>query len=494
MVLKLAIIGLFLLSASLGINAQTIIDPEWTKTEVGTVDNRAEGWGLDVDEFGNVYWAVNAHNMNQSLDITCYKFNSNGTELWETPFFHGGIGRQQAYIVNASDTAIYLGGRNCISTLNTCDMLLLKVDTSSGNLIWDRTMNFSGNGYDELDGLELKEDGIYCGGWAHELENAVFKADMGFWKLDYNGNTIWTNHFGQAGSAEHQDGHFVVSDNYIYAAGLWDGKPNFTAYNGSAILAKFDRSDGSFVDSTLFGFQSDVLFDAENALGMTSHGDYLYITGHTTLPGASDWQIFVAKYDKNLNQIWYTDWGGSGAESARGITVVDDIVYVAGLSSSPSIITGGNRDAVLLKVDTNSQVLSYQTWGDTLKNSFLDISVHGNDIYLTGTSVIDEATEQFSAFLLKTTNTPTSIEKEIENNISFDIYPNPSPGHLQIQLNNHLDVEGRMTVTDVNGRLVSQKTISESENLIGISIDKRGVYFITIDNGVYRITKKIVVQ
>ena len=446
-----------------------------------------------MDEFGNVYWAVNSNNLNQGLDLTCNKYNSSGLALWTTPFLYGGFGTQQSYIVNASDTALYIGGRKCPFLVNTCDMLLLKVDKSNGGLIWDRTMNFNGNGYDELDGLELRNDGIYCGGWAHELEQGIFYSDMGLWKLDYNGNTIWTNYFGKTGSGEHQDGHFVVDDNYIYAAGLWDGDGNYNVYNGSALLGKFDRSNGDFLDSTLFGSQSNNFLDAENALGMTSYGEFLYITGYTTPVAANDWQMFVAKYDKNLNQLWYTDWGGDVTESARGITVVDDVVYVAGQSSSPSIINGGDSDAVLLRLDTNGNVLSYQTWGDTLKNYFLDIYADSSSVYLTGTTEIDSATNQKSAFLLKLSNNIIGIEdRTIDNNLSFRASPNPSHGKLEILFNNKTHESGSLTVTDITGRSVSRIAFKEDENMIDLTIDTQGVFFITMDNEKFRITKKVI--
>ena len=235
-VMKKSFLTFLIIFITLEIDAQTIINPVWIKTEFGSVNNLSEAWGVDVDDSGNVYWAFNANNLNQGLDLNCYKYNSSGVQLWSSPFFYGGAGAQQSYIVNASDTALYIGGRECSGFTNSCDMLLLKIDKSNGNLIWDRTMNYSGNGYDELDGLELKNDGIYCGGWAHELESGSLNADMGFWKLDYSGNTIWTNYLGKPGSAEHQDGHFVVDDNYIFAAGLWNGVGLFHMYNGNGIL------------------------------------------------------------------------------------------------------------------------------------------------------------------------------------------------------------------------------------------------------------------
>lgn len=490
------IIFLFIVTTP-GLKAQTVITPIWMKMELGAFNNNADSWGLDVDAAGNVYWAYNSNSFNQGLDITCNKFDSNGVALWSNPLFYGGIGRQQAYVIDASDTAVYIGGKECaFSLLPLCDMLLLKVNKSDGSLIWDRALNFSGNGYEELDGLEIKDDGIYCSGWAHELDSGIYQSDMGFWKLDYSGNTLWTNYFGKSGTAEHQDGHMVVDDNYIYACGLWDGNgTNTNAYNGSALLAKFNRSDGSFVDSTLFGSQSNAPLDAENALGMTSHGDHLYITGFTTPPGSFDLQLFVAKYDKSFNQLWFTAWGGSGAESARGISVVDDRVYVAGTSSSPSIMNAGNRDALILQLDTNGTVLSYQTWGDSSKNNFEDIVADRNAIYVVGTNILDSAGTEKTAFLLKIGNNLTDIEnRRATTPLSFSIYPNPSAGKFEIQLISNTSSGGELVITDMEGRLVSQRAFTKKEIYFELNLLKPGLYFVTVDNGKLRTTRKILIQ
>src|SRR5690606_41174156 len=87
-----------------------------------------------------------------------------GNQIWITPFHYGGVGNQQNYVCNAKDTFLYIGGRHCPGLVNTCDMLLLKVDKGTGTLIWDKTLDFGQNGYDEVDGLEILPDGIYCGG------------------------------------------------------------------------------------------------------------------------------------------------------------------------------------------------------------------------------------------------------------------------------------------------------------------------------------------
>ncbi len=483
------IIIYILILLSLETAGQGVITPSWIKLDSSN-NGISEAWGVDIDDDGNIYWAVSNNNLNQGLDINCYKFEFGGNPLWLSPLIYGGTGTQHAYICNASDTALYIGGRSCSGLVTTCDMLLLKIDKGTGKLIWDKTRNFAADGYDEIDGLEIKPDGIYCGGWSQELNSAIYRSDIGLWKLDFNGNTQWTNFLGADATAEHQDGHFVVDSNNIYAAGLWGGSGISNLYNGFSFLGKFDKSNGNLIDSTLFGYQSDSFNDIENALGMTTDGTYLYITGYTTLPNSNDWQIFIAKFDKNLNQIWYTDWGGNGSESARGIKVENDKIYIAGLTESSTIMTGGDRDAVMLILDTNGNILSYQTYGSIEKESFQDLAIRNQNIYLTGT--IESTLSTKKSMLIAMENITNSVNgNDLLFNNNFIIYPNPAKGDAKVMFlqNNHQ--EGVLKVFDLKGTQLTERKFDGESHEVSIGLQYSGIFFVEVSFPGYRVTKKI---
>jgi len=487
--MKLTLLSIIFLIFSFHLMAQNTIVPQWIKVETSSIGT-AEGWGIDIDANNEVYWVVSTDELNQGLDVKCYKFNDSGEELWDFPFLYGGMGTQQAYVANVVEDALYIGGRICTGLINTCDMMLLKIDKENGTLIWDEAMNFNGNGYDEVDGLEILNDGIYCSGWAQEIQSGSFQTDMGFWKLDYDGNTEWVNHFGEANSAEHQDGHIVVDDDFIYAAGLWNGTGFANLYNGYSFLGKFSKTDGQFIDSTLFGHQSNIFLDIENALGMTSDGEFLYITGYTTPVTANDWQIFIAKYDKDLNEIWYTDWGGTGTETARGIVVQDDLLYVAGLTESIEIMSGEGRDGLLLKLDLDGNILKHYTWGNSQKNSFQDLQIHNNHIYLTGTTQIDSMGIMEEAFLLSFDPLITSIDKEEKpSENSFEFFPNPANGKIHVLVDDQDVKKPILRVLDLNGNVL-QKTVVENGE-IELEIKESGYFLININFGKYAVSKKV---
>ncbi len=474
--------------------SQSILVPNWTKYEESDLTgsaNHVEGWGVDVDSAGSVYWVVSANHIGQGLDIIGHKYDENGNDIWTTPFVYGGPGNQHAYVCKIKDTCLYIGGKTCSGGQLSCDMLLLNVDNDTKGLNWFQTNGFSANGYDEVDGLEFLDDGIYCGGWSQEYESTIYENEIGLWKLDYSGTTEWTNYLGQAGTAEHQDGHFVVDENYIYAAGLWGGTGFANLLNGHSFLGKFSLSDGAFVDSTLFGTQSN-FSDFENALSMTSDGEFLYITGYTTLPSTNNVQLFVTKYDKNLNQIWYFDWGGSQTENARGIAVKDDIIYISGWTESASHLTGGVKDLVYLKADTSGTVLSYQTWGGPEKDAPHDIVLHDDHVYITGTTT-NASTGRKSAFLLAMNEETNNLNSIDANLFGFNFVPNPTNEEIHIQFNSELKEDALLSVIDGTGKVSVNSKIPSGTSNYNLKLQHPGVYSVLIESGELRIVKKVVV-
>ncbi len=382
--------------------AQGNLKPEWYKQEESSVSNgHSEAWGIDVDASG-VYWAVSKETKSgDGLDILCYKFDASGSSLWNNPVFIGGVGVQHCYVINTSDDAVYIGGRECPLFITSCDMMLAKINKESGTLSWKKTLDHAG-GYDELDGLEIRGNQIYTGGWAN-TSTEVYDTDAGFWKLDTSGTTIWKNHWGISKVADHQDGHFVVDNTTIYAAGLHKGTGIANLHEGRAFLGKFSLKDGSLIDSVTFG-STGLWLNWDNAWGMTSDGEFLYLTGVST-PTAGDNQLFIAKFDKNLKQQWLHYWGGSGTETARAIAAFDGKVVVGGTTNSLQFATGGKYDMLVLELDTSGNFLGYKTFGDAKDNEIRDLAVYNNTLYLSGTSAdnlfsLDVKNQE--SFLIKT--------------------------------------------------------------------------------------------
>lgn len=487
--MRIILITIFVYALSPWIlSAQGNFKPEWYKQEISPVGNgQSEAWGIEADSSG-IYWAVSTETKSgDALDILCSKFDANGNALWSKPTFIGGAGIQHCYVIRSTDDAVYFGGRECPLFITTCDMLLIKVNKKTGEVIWKKTLDQAG-GYDELDGLEIRGNQIYTGGWAN-TSTEVYDTDAGFWKLDTSGTTIWKNHWGVSKVADHQDGHFVVDNSAIYACGIHKGTGIANLYEGKAFLGKFSLSDGSLIDSVTFG-SSGFWLNWENAWGMTSDGEFLYITGVST-PTAGDNQVFVAKFDKSMKQQWIHYWGGSGTESARAIAVTNGQVIVGGMTNSTQYASGGAYDMLVLRFDTTGNFLGYKTFGDSKDNEIRDLAVYNNKVYLSGTSgdnLFNGNVKNQTSFLVKTSiDALTDIQE----------YPNQQSGSKSCYVSNgllHFDMEKegsfQVEIYDYMGRIVAsieKDFLPQGLQTIPVPIQNLtpGVYYFRFQNKTY---------
>lgn len=466
--------------------SQVSLNTIWEKFEPSLISNgNSEAWAIGTNSAGEIFWGVNKDmpGIFQYMDALLFKLDVNGNQIWVDTGY-AKLFAQQSYNLKVTDSNIYVGGRTCRALgIDSCDALLFNTSSVTGdtdtNFIYD-----AGFGYEEIDGISLDTSGIFLTGWTKGSSSEMNALLI---KIDYSGNIIWQNTFSSPGAKDdHQDGHIVVDDSVIYLCGLYNGSP-LLGWEGKSLLAKFDKTTGNLLDSVTFG-RSDVWTNAENALGMSTDGTYLYLTGYTT-SSLNNWDIFVAKFDKNLNQKWLKTWGGPSTESARAITVNDGIIYIGGNTESYG---QGGVDMALVKFDTAGNFIEYNLWGDSLDDQILDLYMDGTKLYITGRSNSYNTSNDHEAVLLKIETNPTSSVFNI--NKDFKIYPNPF--NQKITLNNSsLHKKYNIMIYDVLGKCVFSRynCINKSQNIMLGGL-KKGSYFMKIFNYDYSLNESMIIK
>jgi len=419
-----------LLSTSIGFS-QEELTTEWELRLSSDLPNgNAEAWAIGSDQNGNLLWGVNKDMAGffEFMNALVYKLDDESNLIWLDTAVTGAFA-QQSYNLKVTDSLVYVGGRTCRALgIDSCDMLLFTTDVNTGETAWDFVWD-GGYGYEEIDGIAIEPDGIILTGWSAGDGTLI---DVILMKIGFDGNIIWQTRWGgMADRDDHQDGHIVVDDSMIYISGLYDGSPSL-GWDGRALLAKFDKTDGTFVDSVTYGRQ-DQWFNAENALGMTSDGTHLYTTGYTTT-SANNWDIFVAKFDKDLNNVWYKTWGGLDTESARAITVADDgSIYIGGNTNS---FGNGKLEMALIKFNPAGTLEWYKTWGEEQDDQILDIHLDDHLLYLTGKTQSFHPTQKWEAILLQVDLDNIVSNTEITNatHPPLHFFPNPTTHSATLQL------------------------------------------------------------
>ncbi|MBI5224159.1 PQQ-like beta-propeller repeat protein [Candidatus Micrarchaeota archaeon] len=342
-----------------------------------------QAWAVTTDDNSNVYFGSYEAVPGPFTDIYVRKLDPLWNEVWKTRI--GGSFNDQLYGLKIADSILYGAGSTYKSMLDpkSADALLFAL-SENGNVLWNKTFD-RGFGYEEIDGLEIRSDGIYVSGWSEGKNSSI---DLFLAKYDKNGNLLWNATFGTSKHDE-QNGEMIVDNDRIYVAGLLSGEAY--ALGGYWTLFAFDKNGNYFWNKTSFTYGAD-------ALGLTADDHFLYAVG--IVPNLKDGgQIGLVKYDKSGQEIWSRTWGGNKGEASRTVLLKDGFVYVVGQSES----FGQNGDIVILKFDTDGNLLNTSFWGKDHKEIAHGAIITSDSILIAGGTWSDGAGAE-DALLLRLPN------------------------------------------------------------------------------------------
>ncbi|TAL61911.1 MAG: hypothetical protein EPN85_03715, partial [Bacteroidetes bacterium] len=143
------------------------------------------------------------------------------------------------------------------------------------------------------------------------------------------------------------------------------------------------------------------------AAGTYGSGSNQPITfGSTTLPYAGNSDLFLVKYDVSGNVLWARGAGGTGGDVAYcAVADVSGNIYLAGLSTSPSITFGNNITLTttgsgyfLAKYDASGNVL----WAKNTSVYPFDMAADASgNVYIAGRGVAVSPGASFDGWLVK---------------------------------------------------------------------------------------------
>ncbi|HAQ37445.1 MAG TPA: hypothetical protein DCX89_04800 [Saprospirales bacterium] len=344
-------------------------------------DTDEVAWAVDVDDSGNVYWAIDQKDKWPFwyYNVVVHKFDPSGNEIWKSTSWDNGTGFNDiAFLAKVEGNSLYLGGRTDSTANNNIsgDALLMRYNILDGKLDWAKNITpWPDYGYQEIDGICVQPDGIYLTGWT---KGQLTDMDFLIQKVDFSGNTIWVNSwdYNQNKKFDGANGHMAMDDRYIYTTGHVN-RTNILSLDGAGVMASFDKTDGRN--------QSLVFWDGfsfDDPLGMTMSSDsMLYIVGYSASYGNGS-QVYTKKITRSGEVLWTRLWGGSGTEDCRSVaTDGDSIVYVVGATGSYG---HGGKDVFVLKYDVSGTLLDSLIWGGAYDETAKDVVFHEGYLFITG--------------------------------------------------------------------------------------------------------------
>lgn len=328
------------------------------------------GWfESKILKFGNT---TLANKTEKGSDMYVAKFSPNGECIWaKNAGGEGGNGDYSTITLDKNNNVIISGiagvvmdfGYGIKFTNEKGGMYIAKF-TNDGQLLWAK----SPNGKGEAQGVSTDSNGnVYVGGFFistisfdETTLNSYSKESGDAFVIKYSleGKGLWARTFGG-------DGGEIAScetDPFgnVYLAGLFFSKTiiaeNTTLINNGLInsfITKYDNNgkllwaksaggnNGEAPATATREFYAD---DNGNAFCTGSNWSEFTFAGKSIKTVAGSEDIFLLKYDKDGNEIWGVDYGGSGRNAGRGITT----------DKNGNIFLTGSFDEKSLKIDTHT--------------------------------------------------------------------------------------------------------------------------------------------
>jgi hypothetical protein len=298
-----------------------------------------------------------------------YRIDAVGQIIWKKTFFP----RTLYAVREMKNGQIALGG------FSGNDNWVAMLD-ASGNLLWAKQCGTIYEDY-AFGLLETDDNGLLVGSIKngfHALEGHDFKmpnSDIRLIRFNAAGDSLWHKDVGGAG-------HDFISqmemdDNgHIYIAGSTqgDGKQSF-----NALILKIDQEANTIWQRQVGGAD----FEYGLGLSIADNGDILLCgtSNSNTINDRPD--MFVARFDKDGNELWYQQPSNSGSEYAKAIAVNSQgEIIVSGYSTQNDdkqyLLAKWSADGELLNIQpTNSeQQLLFITPNPTPDKALLSVATN----------------------------------------------------------------------------------------------------------------------
>ena len=220
------------------------------------------------------------------------------------------------------------------------------------------------------------------------------------------------------------------------------------------------------------------------------------ITTNTSITGGASWLNFaVLGFEPNL-----------ALTSAQKVGVM--VEYTAPIQDTLGVLAGF-RDQGQCNTSSTSAAVSYfdpntyATWSEYYSYGTLPTATGANIYYDCNTNSQYDANSNEESLLqnggiwsLVTVDVIQSVN-EINNSTSFTVYPNPSNGVFNINLNTDKAEQLTLTVNNIVGQTVMTKQVrvsGKTNETISLEGYDKGIYFLTIDNNREKQTVKLIVE
>ncbi len=329
----------------------------------------------------------NVSNNFGSADYWVLKLDKDGEMEWEKSF--GGFNFDIASSVVQADDGGYVVTGGVVSNDGQVsgnhgleDVWVIKLD-AAGNLLWSKT--YGGTLNERAEKIRNTSDGGFILAGYSESNNGNLlgnHGDFDYWliKLDANGNIQWQQSFGGSladfgfDARETPDGGFIMAGSTFSSDGDVGNNQGFYDY----WLVRVDAA-GQLLWEKNFGGGGE-----ERAYSLVVTADNGIVVAGTSnsfsnnVPGNNgSYDYWVMKMDASGNLVWTKNFGGTSEDRAftMALTSSQELLVSGFVVSSNGDVSAnyGSKDAWLLKLDADGNIIWEKNFGGTLEDRFASI-------------------------------------------------------------------------------------------------------------------------
>jgi hypothetical protein len=299
---------------------------QWSAIYDAPAAGNDHGLAVAIDSSGNTYAAGYATGDTTGWNFAVLKYNASGTRQWVGTYTTMDEDYVMAVGVDASGNVFAAGSSGSPYTLSW-DYAVARYNASTGETLWVRRLNGSGNEDDEVRAMAIDHAGnvIVTGG----STNTGTGVDYTTVKYSPAGDTLWVRRFN--GTASGTDWAYAVAvdaSNNVYVT----GSSQDTATDMDYVTIKYDASGNQH---WLARYDGPVhSFDEGRAIAVDASGN-VFVTGGSTGSGTRT-DYVTLRYDAATgSEVGAKRYDGPANRIDEALALVVD-------GSSGVVVTGGS--------------------------------------------------------------------------------------------------------------------------------------------------------